>query len=96
MSKLEVECPHCLQSFSVAVVVTNPEDELIPCEMCIGGRWETECCNGSGGCSCKGERIDMGRCNVCGGSGMRRKDANKMANCYTIRGQCYVGSGPRF
>jgi hypothetical protein len=70
-------------------------DDLIPCEMCFNGQWEAGCCNGASGCDCHGQAVPMGRCNVCGGTGMRRKDANKMANVDTIRGRCFIGSGPR-
>ncbi len=68
--------------------------ELIQCEMCEGGIWYTECCNGANGCDCKGQMVEMGQCNVCKGTGWRRLDANKMANCEAIRGRCFVGSGP--
>jgi hypothetical protein len=69
--------------------------ELIRCTSCINGRWETECCNGANGCSCRGEVIDMGQCGVCLGTGWRRPDANMLANIEQIRGLCYIGSGPR-
>lgn len=72
------------------------ENETVPCEACNGsGRWETECCNGSGGCDCGGQVLDMGNCNVCGGSGMRKPDADVMANVNAIRGLCYIGAGPQ-
>lgn len=70
----------------------------IQCPSCYGtGEWETECCNGSGGCSCRGERVPMGTCNVCGGTG--KVPANitqeqKMANCRAIQGLHFIGSGP--
>lgn len=70
------------------------QENRVPCTACIGGRWETECCNGSGGCSCGGQPIDMGACNVCGGSGYRALDADVMANVKAIRGLCFIGSGP--
>lgn len=72
----------------------HDRDNLVPCEMCEGGQWEVECCNGAGGCDCRGERVPMGRCNVCNGTGMRAWDANKMANVETIRGRCFIGRGP--
>lgn len=66
------------------------------CEACGGaGSWEAECCNGSGGCSCRGQRIDMGRCAACGGTG--RSDVpgySPSANLNTIRGYGFIGSGP--
>ena len=67
---------------------------LIPCEQCHNGRWETECCSGANGCDCRGERVDMGACNVCGGTGMRRPDANTRANIEAIQGRCFIGRGP--
>lgn len=70
--------------------------ELTPCDCCYGGRWETECCNGAGGCSCNGQVIDMGPCNVCRGTGWKRPDADTNANIRVISGLCYIGSGPRF
>jgi hypothetical protein len=68
--------------------------ELIRCRNCIGGRWETECCNGANGCDCQGQVIDMGTCRVCGGSGFRRPDANTRANIQSIEGRCFIGHGP--
>jgi hypothetical protein len=60
--------------------------ELIRCTSCENGQWESECCNGAGGCSCR----------VCKGSGWKRPDADAMANAKHIRamGQCFLGSGP--
>lgn len=70
--------------------------ELVECEHCYGrGEWEAECCNGSYGCSCRGEVVPMGQCNVCCGQGWRRPDANTKANCDAIAGMPYLGSGPR-
>lgn len=70
--------------------------ELLQCTACAGrGHWAVECCNGSSGCSCRGQEVDMGPCNVCRGTGWRRLDANVLANCDAIRGMCYLGSGPR-
>lgn len=66
------------------------------CEPCNGsGRFLTECCNGAGGCSCRGKTVDMGNCRVCGGSGMRHENANTRANIESISGLCFVGSGPK-
>jgi len=67
------------------------------CPNCIDGRWETECCNGSGGCDCQGKPLDMGPCNVCGGTGKLPDDdsqVNYQANLEKIRGLCFIGSGP--
>jgi len=68
------------------------------CPSCYGqGTWEVECCNGSGGCSCGGGLVDMGRCNVCGGSGyVIEGQYDDMANVNAIRraGACFAGSGP--
>lgn len=75
---------------------TEPAMEL--CSSCHGaGHWECECCDGSRGCSCRGQVVEMGRCNVCHGSGYVRADGvgvNQMANCDEIRGLSYLGSGP--
>lgn len=72
------------------------EPEQVPCRSCVNGRWEAECCNGSGGCSCRGERVDMGTCHVCHGTGFHAPDANTRANADFIRrsGACFLGSGP--
>ena len=66
------------------------------CPGCGGtGRWETECCNGAGGCSCKGLPVDMGTCNVCGGSGhVDPNNYDSNANRRQIEGLCFIGSGP--
>lgn len=63
---------------------------------CYGdGYWETECCNGSGGCSCRGERVNMGPCNVCRGTGkIDPNNYDSKANLRTIQGYCFTGSGP--
>jgi len=68
--------------------------ELIECEHCNNGKWETECCSGAYGCTCMGGLVDMGSCKVCNGTGWRRPDANPEANIETIRGLSYAGSGP--
>lgn len=76
--------------------VTDDDDgtEMIKCRNCYGGRWETECCSGAGGCDCRGQPIDMGPCNVCNGTGWHRPDADTRANIRTIEGRCFIGSGP--
>lgn len=68
------------------------------CPSCFGeGRWETECCNGSGGCSCRGGLVDMGPCNVCHGTGyVVEGEYNAEANVDFLMqsGVCFTGSGP--
>lgn len=68
--------------------------EFVPCECCENGRWETECCSGADGCDCRGQRVDMGACNVCGGTGWRHPNADTQANCKAIGGACFIGRGP--
>ncbi len=68
--------------------------ELIKCKMCNNGQWQAACCNGAGGCSCRGDLVEMGMCNVCNGTGWRREDADVKANIKTIK-TCFIGSGPR-
>jgi hypothetical protein len=72
------------------------EHDLITCPGCGGrGHWETECCSGAGGCDCRGQVIDMGPCNVCGGSGyVAIGHHDKNANRRAIEGLCFIGSGP--
>lgn len=73
--------------------------EMEPCQACGGsGEWETECCGGAGGCSCRGRVVPMGACNVCYGSGQVPSDISderKFANCRAIMGNHFIGSGPR-
>lgn len=69
-------------------------EQLIPCRICDGGRWWTECCSGANGCDCRGQPIDMGRCHVCNGTGFHRPDADLRANIRTIEGRCFIGRGP--
>ena len=75
-------------------VLDDDGTEMVKCRNCYGGRWETECCNGAGGCDCRGQVIDMGPCNVCNGSGYHRPDADTRANIRAIEGRCFIGSGP--
>jgi hypothetical protein len=75
-------------------VLDDDGTQLIQCRNCIAGRWETECCNGSGGCDCRGQVVDMGRCLVCNGTGWHRPDANTDANRRSIAGCSYIGRGP--
>ena len=74
----------------------NPlsEEDVVECTSCEGGRWYTECCNGSGGCDCGGQVLDMGACNVCHGTGYRSINADVMANLRQIQGACFIGHGP--
>lgn len=76
---------------------SNMEDKKI-CPSCYGeGTWDVECCNGAGGCSCKGGLVDMGTCNVCGGAGyVIEGQYNERANVNAIMrsGACFAGSGP--
>lgn len=73
-------------------------DNLISCPSCNGsGQWETECCSGAGGCSCRGGVVQMGICNVCLGAGEIPENASeeqRMANVHSIAGACFIGSGP--
>lgn len=66
------------------------------CKNCVDGRWETECCSGANSCDCHGKVIDMGTCHVCGGLGYHDESANVNANRDSIRGRCFIGSGPTF
>lgn len=77
---------------------TVQNQPLVTCPGCNGsGEWETECCSGAGGCSCRGEAIPMGRCNVCASTGQVPEDISqeqRMANCRAISGLHFIGSGP--
>ena len=68
------------------------------CPSCYGtGEWEAECCNGSGGCDCRGQRVPMGTCNVCCGTGEVPEDITeeqRLANCRAISGLSFIGNGP--
>lgn len=87
-------------SDTIIVIVVKPEPSpaMERCPSCYGsGQWETECCNGADGCDCNGQRVQMGRCNVCQGSGQIRADrqgVNLRANCDAIAGRCFIGRGP--
>lgn len=68
------------------------------CPGCNGdGQFWTECCNGAGGCSCRGQIINLGSCRVCGGSGQVEPDQmyDSEANLRAIRGLHFIGSGPQ-
>jgi hypothetical protein len=65
------------------------------CPNCGGqGCWQTECCDGSDGCSCRGGLVDMGTCNCCGGTGIVDESYDKDANVRSLQGVCFAGSGP--
>lgn len=68
----------------------------ISCPGCGGsGQWLSECCDGSGGCSCRGQIVPMGCCNVCHGEGsVVEGEHNAMANVAAIAGLCFLGTGP--
>mgnify|MGYP001611626750 FL=1 len=66
------------------------------CPYCNGdGRFLTECCDGSGGCDCRGEIVDLGNWRVCVGSGqVVEGQYDKQANRRVIQGLHFIGSGP--
>ena len=70
------------------------------CNRCYGsGQMGTECCNGSGGCSCGGKEV-YARCTYCGGSGVveNQREAEIKGHAEFMRlygGRCYLGSGPK-
>lgn len=79
-------------------MIADSNETMIPCPCCEGGRWETECCSGAGGCSCRGQRVDMGMCNVCNGYGQIEADTPPemlRGNINAIMGNHFIGSGPR-
>lgn len=76
-------------------VIDDDGTEMVACDCCYSGRFMCECCDGSGGCSCRGGMVDMGDCRVCSGTGWRRPDANVRANADSIMGLMFLGSGPR-
>lgn len=68
--------------------------DMEPCRGCGGtGIFETECCNGSGGCSCRGEVVNMGSCRECGGQGEIEVGTYRGANLDAIRGLHFIGTG---
>lgn len=81
----------------VAAQAFQAPASLEPCKACNGaGTWQTECCSGANGCSCRGEVIDMGTCNGCGGKKMvEPSKQDPTANIRSIAGRSYIGSGPR-
>ena len=70
------------------------------CRRCDGsGEMGTECCNGSGGCSCGGGLVYT-TCTYCGGSGQVENytEAEKKGHAEFMRrfgGQCFLGTGPK-
>jgi hypothetical protein len=75
----------------------QPQRNLEPCVACRGrGTWETECCNGSSGCPCRGGLVEMGSCHACGGCGAVEQQS-PMANANFILSNHigYPGGGPR-
>lgn len=65
------------------------------CPSCLGdGYWMAECCGAQGGCSCNGQPINMGCCNVCHGTGkVIDGQYDERANLRTIEGYGYIGDG---
>lgn len=74
-----------------------PQPKQERCPGCRGkGTWQTACCNGAGGCSCEGDIVDMGTCNVCGGAGtVTPGEYDARANLKAIQGLHFVGTGGR-
>lgn len=74
------------------------EQKNIECPYCYGeGTYEIECCNGAGGCSCRGGLVDMGACNVCNGTGRVTEgqfNPNANSDYLMSMGACFAGSGP--
>ncbi len=58
---------------------------------CDNGVWWAECCNGAHGCTCKGQPVMMGMCNVCNGRGFVDENSDPMANVKTINSG-YIGT----
>lgn len=67
------------------------------CPGCVGaGVWFSECCDGSGGCSCGGRIVPMGICHVCHGAReVTAGEYDPLANVHAIAGLCFLGTGPR-
>jgi hypothetical protein len=55
------------------------------CPHCERGELWTECCSGASGCACQGRQVYMGPCQVCGGTGHMREDADRDANIRFIK-----------
>ncbi len=73
---------------------------MVPCQSCEGGTLMTECCNGSSGCSCMGQPVNLGACHVCNGTGLCYEDADTSKNISYIKSiishDGYLGSGRRY
>lgn len=71
---------------------------MVMCAACNGsGTWETECCNGWGGCSCRGGLVAMGPCRGCGGRGevpIEHNDPGANTRWLYSTRACFIGSGP--
>ena len=94
----EVTVTHIQEGFGLLPghVALSIEKVAEQCPACQGaGTWETECCDGSRGCSCRGQRVPMGECLACRGTGIVGPDHQPGANIASIAGQSYVGSGPK-
>jgi len=70
------------------------------CKRCYGtGEMDTECCNGAGGCSCKGQTVYL-PCTYCDGTGYveDNEEAQKIGAVkykQMYGGFCFLGSGPK-
>lgn len=70
-------------------------EPIITCPGCYGsGIFETECCSGAGGCSCRGQIVEVGSCNVCQGRGTVQGAYDRRANIVVIEGFAFIGTGP--
>lgn len=63
--------------------------EMVRCDVkaCENGEVWTECCNGSGGCSCEGKQVFFGKCAACNGAGQRlaTRNVDAQVNLNAIR-----------
>jgi hypothetical protein len=70
------------------------------CDRCGGtGEMDTECCNGSGGCSCRGKVVYL-TCTYCDGRGQVEDNVVAKVEGHrkymTLYGHsAYLGTGPR-
>lgn len=58
---------------------------MIRCGSCENGEVWVECCNGAGGCLCKGRQVFFATCAVCNGTGIVPQGADSEANIRAIR-----------